>query len=581
MSLCRTIAGCVAASAAVVALTLPAETFAHVVVEETQPPRGAALDRQPQRVAVTFDEPVESSFGALRVFDASGERVDAGDVERPADDTLAVTLDAGLPDGAYTVTYRVVSVDAHPVAGGYSFTVGEAGGASAAAVSELIESGTGPVTEVAFGAARAVGYAATALLAGGLAFLLLVWGPGWRALAGAGERADRAARAFERRAASLLAVAALAGLLATALGIPLQAATATGESLWSALDAGLIHDVLDTRFGDVWTLRLAVFALLGVLLGRRPVATRRLRRRTFVSLALGLPCAYLIVAPPLAGHAGAGDDAALLVPLDAIHVAAMSAWVGGVALLLLAVPAATRALPPQERTRLLAAVVMRFSAVASLAVAALLATGVAQSVLQLDSLADFVDSAFGRAILVKAAVFLALVALGGHNRRRTQPELQRLAAGEQALGRAGLVFRRVLRAEVALMVAALAVTAALVSYSPSAGAQAGPFSGSADLGPARLELTVDPARAGRNELHIYLFDARSGAQYDRPRRLVITARERDLDIGPLELDVRKAGPGHYAVARANLSPAGDWELRVRAPVSDFQELRAELEVPVR
>ena len=41
-----------------------------------------------------------------------------------------------------------------------------------------------------------------------------------------------------------------------------------------------------------------------------------------------------------------------------------------------------------------------------------------------------------------------------------------------------------------------------------------PFSGSADIGPARLELTVDPARVGPNEMHVYLFDRRAGAQWD-------------------------------------------------------------------
>jgi copper transport protein len=127
----------------------------------------------------------------------------------------------------------------------------------------------------------------------------------------------------------------------------------------------------------------------------------------------------------------------------------------------------------------------------------------------------------------------------------------------------------------------LAVTAALVAYSPSASTPAGPFSDSADFGPARIELTVDPARPGSNEVHVYLFDRRTGGQYDRPRRLTITAAEPERDIGPIALDVRKAGPGHYTVARADLAPAGDWSLVVRAPVSDFEELRTALEVPIR
>ena len=126
----------------------------------------------------------------------------------------------------------------------------------------------------------------------------------------------------------------------------------------------------------------------------------------------------------------------------------------------------------------------------------------------------------------------------------------------------------------------LGVTAALVSYPPLVATPSGPYSGSAELGPARMELTVDPARAGANEIHVYLFDARGGAQYDRARRLSIAAREPELDIGPIALDARKVGPGHYTVTRAELAPAGGWTLTVRAPVSDFEELRTELEVPI-
>jgi copper transport protein len=589
-------------AASAVLAALPADVSAHAVVEQTQPTRGAALPRPPEQVVVTFDEPVESSFGALRVFAADGERVDVGKGERPAGDVIAVRVENDLPDGAYTVTYRVVSADSHPVTGGYVFTVGDAGGTSAADVAGLLEDGTGPVTDVAFGAVRTVSYAATASLAGGFAFLLLVWLPALRRL-GADDRWAGAVSAFQSRASRLLVTAAFAGLVATVFGIVLQAATATGGSFWSAVDSGLIHDVLDTRFGEVWKLRFTAFGVLASLLLFLPpttaaiwasrhasdrdaaVAGDRPRRagygRAFWVAACAAACAYLVVSPAIGGHARATDGSALLVPLDIVHVAAMSAWVGGVASLLLVVPAATRTLDAPDRTRLLALLVTRFSTLALTAVVALLATGVVQSILHLDALSNLVDTAFGRAILIKVALLVALIALGAYNRRRSQPELTRLAAGGESPGTAGGALRRTLRAELGLMAVVLAVTAALVAYSPSAATPAGPFSDSADFGPARIELTVDPARAGANAVHVYLFDKRTGAQYDRPRRLAITAAEPERDIGPIVLDVRKAGPGHYTVARADLAPGGDWSLVVRAPVSDFEELRTAFEVPIR
>jgi methionine-rich copper-binding protein CopC len=58
------------------------------------------------------------------VWSADGQRVDAGDVEvAPLEPTrLSVGVPA-LPAGAYTVKYRVLSVDGHVVEAELTFTV--------------------------------------------------------------------------------------------------------------------------------------------------------------------------------------------------------------------------------------------------------------------------------------------------------------------------------------------------------------------------------------------------------------------------------------------------------------------------
>ena len=69
----------------------------------------------------------------------------------------------------------------------------------------------------------------------------------------------------------------------------------------------------------------------------------------------------------------------------------------------------------------------------------------------------------------------------------------------------------------ALVVVVLGVTAALVSYPPPDSLAGGPFDGTAELGPLRLEATVDPARVGPNELHLYML-APPTARRSRARR---------------------------------------------------------------
>jgi copper transport protein len=121
----------------------------------------------------------------------------------------------------------------------------------------------------------------------------------------------------------------------------------------------------------------------------------------------------------------------------------------------------------------------------------------------------------------------------------------------------------------------------LAALAPPATSESGPYSTSADLGGARLELTVDPAVAGENEVHVYLFDRETGAQWDEAKELAVTATLPAEAIGPIELDPRKAGPGHYVVRDAALGVAGEWELDVSSRVSAFEEQRASVEVPIR
>jgi copper transport protein len=586
-------------TAAALSLVMPSAAGAHAVLVGSEPERGAALERPPGEVVFRFNEPVEIAFGALRVFDAQGRQVESGDAEHPGGDARAVAVDVprDLPDGSYTATYRVVSADAHPVSGGFVFSVGE-GGAAARPVAELLDDqGAGPVTDAAFGAAKAVSYAAIALAVGAALFLAAVWMPALREVGGADDAWRLGSEAFADRVRLLVLAAAGAGVVATAAGIVLQGATAGGTSAWRALDPEVIGDVLSTRFGTVWGIRLLDWLLIGALavavlgrsalpalrpasLGAAGLAARRLGSPPLVLVA-ALLLGYLVISPALSGHASTSDPAVVLVPANVVHVLAMSAWAGGLAVLVIALPAATRRLDPSDRTRLLAACLRRFSPLALMAVAILLATGVIQSLFQLDALGDLTGTAFGRAILAKAILLAGLICLGAWNRNRSLPRLRRAAAEGRAPGGEGHVLRRTLRAEVVLIAGALAATAALTSYPPPDSLADGPFAATGRLGAARLELAVDPAQVGSNEIHLYLTNPRTGAQYDRFREIALQLRLPSKQVGPLEPRVDKAGPGHWVSRRAQVVPAGEWRLTIAGRVSEFDEHRAVFEVDFR
>jgi len=252
-----------------------------------------------------------------------------------------------------------------------------------------------------------------------------------------------------------------------------------------------------------------------------------------------------------------------------------------VVLLLFVLPGSTRLLERPDRTRLLAATLSRFSPVAFVAVLAILATGLVQSWFEVEKLDNLIDTAFGRAALIKFGLLIGpLMALGAYNQRRLLPRLRRAAAEGATPGRDGFLLRRSIRTEVALLAVVLGVTAALVSYAPSGSVSSGPQSVTASFGPADLQLTVDPARVGPNEMHVYLTDKQTGAQYDRVKEFDVSLVLPAEKLGPLEAETRKAGPGHYVMNGALFGVAGDWEVKLTGRVSEFDAYYATLNVGI-
>lgn len=567
---------------ALVALLAPAGALAHAQLEGTSPERGAVVKHEPGAVIFRFDEPVEGNFGAVRVYDAGGERVDEGDAFHPDGEgpRLGVHLKPGLPDGSYTATYRVISADGHIVSSGFVFSIGKAGKAPQETVAQLTAgSGSGPITETAFGLARGLQYTAIALAVGGLAFLLLAWLPALAAVGGAGERWGAAARAFAGRLRAVALLAAALGALSAAAGVVLEGAEAAGVSGFSALKETIVRETLETKFGTIWGLAALAWIAFGLLAAAllRPAGGRSLGwGRT---LLLAAPLAFVVIVPALAGHGSTQSPVALNFPVNVVHVAAMAIWLGGLATLLFVAPRGTRELEPGDRSRLLAAALSRFSQLALIAVGALLVTGLIQAYVYVRHLDALIETGYGRAVLIKFVLLMALIGIGAYNRRNSVPQLNRIAAGGEPPGRAGLLLRRALRAEVALLVVVIGVTAALASYAPPVTAQSGPFSAESVFGPIQLEMSVEPARVGANEIHIYLFDAKSGAPYAKAKELRVSAALPEKSIS-LPLEPQLAGPGHYTIPDALLSASGNWRIALTVRVSAFDEYAKTIEVPV-
>jgi copper transport protein len=534
------------ASLGIVALGIAfaAPASAHAELRATEPSGGATLDSSPAQVVLTFSEGVEVSLGSIRVLDADGKRVDAGRTPtHPAGKSSMVALALPrLPDGAYVVAWRVISSDAHPVHGAFTFRVGEdqgqGNGASADLTDALRPDGGSGVVAVAFGVARFAAFLGLLVLVGAVAFALLLWPDAFA----------------DRRFRRLVTAAWATALVATVAGIALQGPYGSALPLGDAFKPGVVRGVLDTRFGGVWAARVVMLvSAVPVLMLLR----RRRARKVVVPVAAVLGLA-LLHTPGWSGHASTGDLASVALPVDVVHLAAASLWFGGLVVLTVCVlPAMNGGADPR---------VARFSRIAFGAVLVLAATGSFQAWRQIREVAALTDTTYGRLLTVKVVLFVVMVAVAGFSRawvrRAVGPRLRLSVAGEVLIG-----------------VAVLAVTAGLVNAVPGHTALARPFSTELRAGEYFVDVTVDPAKAGPVAVHVYTLN-RTG-RVTEVEELTASLSLPSRSLGPLPVPLQRAGPGHFAAYGFDVPITGDWKLEVVVRLSDIDQVRASTNVRIR
>jgi methionine-rich copper-binding protein CopC len=136
---------------------------AHATLVGASPADGSTVRSAPATVTLRFDENIRTPSVVI-VEGPDGKRVDHG-TTKVLDNTASVPVHVEA-SGAYTVAFRVVSADGHPVAARTSFTYRGAGGGTASAgppKAASTPSGSGGFTRWVI-----VGVAAALVAAGGL-----------------------------------------------------------------------------------------------------------------------------------------------------------------------------------------------------------------------------------------------------------------------------------------------------------------------------------------------------------------------------------------------------------------------------
>ncbi|MFJ5544228.1 copper resistance CopC family protein [Micromonospora chalcea] len=157
----RTVSALLAALFTAALLLVPATpAAAHNSLQEATPARDARLTSAPTQVTLRFMQRLNPAFTTITLRDSTDRQVPAS---APAVDgaTGTVTIEEPLANGTYTVAYRVVSRDGHPVQGSYRFTVADPAAPPAAVPSPAAPSPAASA-DVSAGASASAGAAAGA-----------------------------------------------------------------------------------------------------------------------------------------------------------------------------------------------------------------------------------------------------------------------------------------------------------------------------------------------------------------------------------------------------------------------------------
>jgi copper transport protein len=504
--------------------TLPAA--AHALVVGSNPQAGARVAHAPAELRIAFSEPVRPLGQGLSLHGPNGQ-VRLGPARHPdgRPEVLTATLPA-LPEGSYLAGWRIVSADdGHLEAGSFAFAVG---------------AGTGPVTSPAPPqlpsgwqvVGRWLEVAGVLLLVGVVTAAMVLWrrpGP-----IGPGEPGYR----------TLAVLAAVVGAAGLVWQVVAGAATAGG------LGPGAVRAFLAAS-PALGRRMLVEVALLAASVALVAWSVRRGHRPGLGVLALAV---VLVVGLALGAHDAGLSPRWLYVGLESVHLLAVGAWVGGLAVLVVTV----------RRAEIGA--VRRFSRMALWLVLVIAVTGAWQGLAQVHGRAALTGTDYGRVLALKVGVVLVVVGLAAVVRYRLLPRAQagtpparlRRLLGVEAAGGAAVVL-------VAALLANTVPAGEVVAAASAARVRGGPQTQALQAGPLRLHLDLEPGTVGRNLLQVRVTDPQ-GRLVDGLARISLAVADEAGRASPVTLRAARVAPATYRATTDAFTLPGGWQVEVAGGV---------------
>jgi copper transport protein len=327
------------------------------------------------------------------------------------------------------------------------------------------------------------------------------------------------------------------------------------EGLGRLFDSGLLHATLSSRVGALLEAQAVLLTVvLPVLWALMPTSasgptdrTDEARPPMFWWLCGAVLAILLWGTNAAAGHAGAGYLWPVWTGITAVHLAATATWLAGLTALTVVL---LRQRPPRAgRDRTL----MRWSAVATVAVGLLIGTGIAQSLRSINDIDELTATRYGKLLLIKVGLVAAMLLLALVGRtwvRRTGSDLS--------------VLRRSVAGELTIGVVVLVMTSSLSTTAPAKDTYSPALHRTTRAAQVLIGVDIPHTRRGAQQITLHFRDA-NGRPY-RPVKVSGAYYEDNKDLGPLPVTYRLSGG--IATGNATVLVPGTWRLRIIVQTSD-------------
>jgi len=304
---------------------------------------------------------------------------------------------------------------------------------------------------------RDIHLASSVMVAGIIFFDLLVASPVLRS----DPRFSNAGSSFREAAGRLLWASFTLSVVSALAWLCLLSERIAGKDMADVVADGTAWIVLtQTQFGFAWQIRLLLACLLAtcLLLRRKPYEGPA---AAWLLVAASLLAGAYLGALAFAGHGaeGLGSERNIHLAADILHLNAAGLWLGALVPLALLLVHLRRS-HGENWVVAAAAAAGRFSTLGILAVGVLLVSGTINAAFLLGGMHSLIDTAYGRLLLLKIALFGAMVFLAAINRERLLPRLSADPHSVKQLVRSAL-------AEIALGIAILFVVGLLGIMPPA------------------------------------------------------------------------------------------------------------------